>query len=310
MVVATLALTISYDGAAFVGSQFQRTGRTVQGVLGAALASIYGAPPDTVFAGRTDTGVHAAGQVVSFVPPSARVPTARLAAALNHALPDDLSVVAVSDLPGAFNARFAATWREYRYRVWSGQRDPLARRTVWWRSAALDVEAMRQAATMLLGRHDFAAFAGGGEGVPWADRRRQRMGTVRTLFASEVRELEPWWGPRSPAGQFVEYRVVGDGFLPRMVRSLVAALVDVARGARAGEWIGGLLDAGDRRLGGGTAPAHGLTLWQIGYAPYPRMGMVEESALRADGRPPNVDDRMDAKGRMHRGTADLVTEGA
>ena len=308
--MATLALTISYDGEAFVGSQIQRAGRTVQGVLGEALAAVYGSRPDTVFAGRTDSGVHAAGQVVSFVAPQTKLAPERLAAAVNRALPDDVAVVAVSEVPGAFNARFAAAWREYRYRLWSGQREPLARRWAWRRSAAIDLDAMARAAAMLIGRHDFAAFAGGGEGVPWAARRRSARGTERTVFASEVRRLEPWWGSAVPAGTLVEYRVVGDGFLPRMVRSLVAALVDVARGVRDLAWIESLLEAGDRRLGGGTAPAHGLTLWRVGYAPFPAPGVVEATRVAEAGSPPPVDDRLDTTGRTQRGTADLVTEGA
>jgi len=308
--VSTFALTVSYDGHGFAGSQVQPAARTVQGVLAEALAAIYGQQVAMVFAGRTDAGVHAAGQVVSFVAPHAGPDPTKLLAALNHSLPDDVAVAAVNQVPVGFNARFAARWREYRYRIWSGNREPLARGWVWRRGFGLDLEMMNRAAAMLRGRHDFASFAGGGEGVPWSKRRERPRGTIRTLFASEVRELEPWWRPRGPAGRLIEYRVVGDGFLPRMVRSLISALVDVARGKREPEWIAAMLRAHDRRLAGGTAPAHGLTLWQVGYAAFPAQGIGQETAVAVAGSPPPVDDRMETTGRTQRGTADLVTEGA
>ena len=273
--MTTFALTLAYDGAGFAGSQAQPSARTVQGVLAEALATIFGGPVATVFAGRTDTGVHAAGQVVSCRIPDATADPAALIAALNGVLPDDVAVVGAVAVPEGFNARFAAKWREYRYRVWAGGREPLARRWAWQRGAALDIGAMRRAAAVLAGTHDFASFASGGEGVPWSDRRARPASTVRTLFASEVGEVEPWWGPPRPTGgRLIEYRVAGDGFLPRMVRSLVCALVDVARGRREAGWIASLLEAADRRLGAGTAPAHGLTLWRVGYETYPALGVV------------------------------------
>jgi tRNA pseudouridine(38-40) synthase len=193
--MATLALTLSYDGRNFSGSQIQPTGRTVQGALAEALANVYGEPVATVFAGRTDAGVHAAAQVVSLTEPGIGRRGTALRAALNHWLPDDIAVATVDMAADSFSARFDARWREYRYFVWSGGREPLANGWVWRRSAVLDVEAMRQSASMLMGTHDFASFVGGGEGVPWSKRRGQEHGTVRTLFASRVRECDPWWRP-------------------------------------------------------------------------------------------------------------------
>lgn len=309
--MATLALTLSYDGRNFSGSQVQPTGRTVQGALAEALANVYGEPVATVFAGRTDAGVHAAAQVVSLTEPGIGHGGTTLKAALNHWLPDDIAVASVDMAADSFSARFDARWREYRYFVWSGGREPLANGWVWRRSAVLDAEAMRQAASMLMGTHDFASFVGGGEGVPWSKRRGQEHGTMRTLFASQVRECDPWWRPSDPSeGQLFEYRVAGNGFLPQMVRSLASALVDVGRGARDPGWVGELLEQRDRRLGPATAPPHGLTLWRVGYDDWPMPGVLSEKVATTAGNASSTGPTDELRGRTHRGTANLVTEGA
>lgn len=308
--MATLALTLSYDGRRFRGSQVQSASRTVQGVLAEGLAAIYREPVATVFAGRTDAGVHAAGQVVGLTEPAAERPPVVLRAELNWRLPDDVAVLEVGVARSAFHARFDAKWREYRYRIWSGERVPLADGLVWRRRAALDIGRMVQAGRILLGTHDFASFVGGGEGVPWSVRRGVGAGTVRTLFASELYEVEPWWQPRGfGGGRLIEYRVIGDGFLPRMVRSLVSALVDVGRGEREPGWMAELLGGRDRRLGPGTAPAHGLTLWQVGYDAYPRLGFLDETASQvAESQSPSGHED-GTGGSNHRGTAHVVTKG-
>jgi tRNA pseudouridine38-40 synthase len=265
--VPRLVLTVAYDGTDFAGSQIQPGARTVQGELDAAIARVGGVRPVTRFAGRTDRGVHAAGQVVGLDDPRPEWPGWRVAKALNAVLPPDLAVVRAERAADGFDARFDARWREYRYRVWFGGPAPLVCRTVWRATGGADAGAMREAAALLLGSHDFAAFAGGGEGVPWSERRRRPRGTARTLFASDVREMVPWWGPVAD-GRLVEYRVVGDGFLPQMVRAIVAALVEVGRGRRPPAWVGEVLAARDRRAGGGLAGPNGLTLWRVGYAPW------------------------------------------
>lgn len=262
-----LVLVVSYDGTGFAGSQVQPAARTVQGELDAALVRIAGARPATRFAGRTDRGVHAAGQVVSLDDPRPDWPVERFVRALNALLPDDLAVVRAGRAANGFDARYDARWREYRYRLWFGGSAPLAERTVWRAHGAVDVAAMRAAAVTLLGTHDFAAFAGGGEGVPWSERRRRPRGTTRTLFASDIRDLDPWWGPEAD-GRLVEYRVVGDGFLPQMVRAIVAALVEIGRGRKPTGWAAELLAAADRREADGLAGPNGLTLWRVGFAPW------------------------------------------
>jgi tRNA pseudouridine38-40 synthase len=124
---------------------------------------------------------------------------------------------------------------------------------------------MAAAAAMLIGTHDVAAFAAGGEGVPWSDRRKRGRGTVRTIHLCTAEEAVPWWGAEPP-GQLVEIRIVADAFLPRMVRGIVGALVEIGQGNRARDWMAELLAGQDRRLGPMNAPAHGLTLWRVGYA--------------------------------------------
>lgn len=259
-------LTIAYDGKAFWGSQRQPARRTVQGVLEAALHDFSGLECPAVFAGRTDRGVHAIGQVVGF--PDARPDLSAdvIRNALNARLPDDLAVMAVTREGPGFDARRDAAWREYRYRIWCGPPVPLIRTTAWMRRRGLDLAPMRAACGRLRGRHDFAAFAGGGDGVPWAERRLTRRGTVRTIRYCSIRALAlPWPAPTDAAGGAIEARIIADGFLPHMVRAIMGALVEIGSGGRAPEWINELIEAADRRAGPRTAPPHGLVLWRVGY---------------------------------------------
>ena len=260
---AALVLVVSYDGTDFAGSQLQPGARTVQGELNAALARLAGGPVRTVFAGRTDAGVQAAGQVVSLPDPRPDLDEPTLLKALNAAMADDVAVVQVERRPNGFHARHDARWREYRYRVWSGPPQPLLRHYSWQRRGPLDPEAMAAGARRLRGERDVAALAGGGEGVPWSERRTRPRGTVRRIVRSSCRSMDPWWG--EPDGTLVEIRVAADGFLPRMVRNIAALLVEIGEGERPPEWVDEVLAGRDRRLGGGTAPPQGLTLWRVGY---------------------------------------------
>lgn len=262
--MSRLALTVGYDGTDFGGSQSQPGQRTVQGEVERALALVMGQPTPAVFAGRTDRGVHASGQVVGCEDRRPSMALREVRAAINGHLPADVAVVGVERRADAFHARFDARWREYRYRVWSGPPDPLARRFVWWRSEALELAPMATAAADVMGRHDFAGFAGGGDGVPWSERRNRPRGSVRTLLLCHCGEIPVWWGTTG-RGRLLEIRVVADGFLPRMVRNLVGAFVEVGRGDRPAGWLRTLLGAQDRRVGGATAPPHGLTFWRVGY---------------------------------------------
>lgn len=257
-------LTIAYDGRLFFGSQRQGSRRTVQAELERAFGELWEAETKTVFAGRTDQGVHATGQVVSAPDLRPDLDGQTVRKALNVRLPADLSVKRVERRNAGFHARYDAIWREYRYRLWTGTRQPLIEGSVAQRERRVDRDAMSDAARQLVGRHDLAAFAGGGEGVPWSERRRAPRGTLRTLLCCSVSRLDPWWG-RETEGELIEIRVAADGFLPRMVRNIAGALIDVGRGERPAGWITDLIVGGDRRLAGKTAPADGLILWRVGY---------------------------------------------
>lgn len=263
--MARLVMTVSYDGSGFAGSQVQPRARTVQGELERALVILRYPDQRTLFAGRTDTGVHAAGQVVACEDARPAMSGPALRAALNALLPDDLVVKRVDRRGGEFHPRYDARWREYRYRIWSGERAPLGRSAIWHRRSALDVHRMDAAAKRFIGTKDFASVAGGGEGVPWAAVTERGRGTIRTVLACGCKHITPWWGPDDGDGALYEVRVVADGFLPRMVRSMAAVIVDVGRNARSVDAVDKMLSGRDRRLGGGTAPAQGLTLWRVGY---------------------------------------------
>jgi len=261
--MAVLVLTVAYEGMAFAGSQVQPGVRTVQEEIETALAGLMGYAERCVFAGRTDSGVHAAGQVVGCRDGRPTMAPANIRAALNARLPTDVAVTDVRREADGFHARHDARWREYRYRVWSGGRQPLAQRQVWQRTGPLDPAAMDEAAGRLIGERDFASLAGAGDGVPWSERRDQGRGTVRRVLLCRCRELVPWWG--TAEGTLVEIRVVADAFLPHMVRNLTSLLVEASRGERGADWIDRVLDRRDRRAAPATAPAHGLTLWRVGY---------------------------------------------
>jgi tRNA pseudouridine38-40 synthase len=259
-------LTLSYDGTAFAGSQIQPGQRTVQGELVAALRRLGGKGARTTFAGRTDRGVHAFGQVVAVNFPEWRATAESLERALAARLPGDMTARHVVESDTDFNPRFDAVWREYRYWIVPGVLSPFLGRYAWLLRDGLDAGRMNEAARILLGTHDFASFAGGGEGVPWSERATRRRGTTRTLLRCAVRTVELTPGPGRDAGAAaLEFRIAADGFLPRMVRNITGALVEVGQGRREPAWIGEILAARDRRQGSEVAPAHGLTLWRVGF---------------------------------------------
>jgi len=258
-------LTVAYHGHGFFGSQRQDGKRTVQGELEQAIAEVVGFSVPAYLAGRTDQGVHAAGQVVSLADYRPDLRDETVLKAINSHLPDDLAVTEVARRPLGFHARYDARWREYRYRIWTGVRQPLVADNVWQRSGLLDLNAMNAAAIQLMGTHDVASFAGGGEGVPGAERQTKARGTVRSIVLCRVVTVPPWWGASRGQGTLLELRIAADGFLPRMVRTITGTLIEIGRGARPVNWIDELLSAKDRRLGPKTAPAYGLTLWRVGY---------------------------------------------
>lgn len=242
----TLKLTIAYDGTAFAGWQMQANQRTVQGALEEALLPIEGTRVVVHAAGRTDAGVHAAGQVISFSLAS-QIPCDALARALNVRLDQDVRVMHAEDAPETFNARFDARTKTYHYAIYQASVvPPPLRHFVWHIPRALDVAAMNEAAAALVGEHDFAAFrAAGGDVVT----------TRREILASHMVSRD---------GQVV-YEVTGTGFLRHMVRNIVGTLVDIGRGRRPVEDMIRVLLSGDRAHASATAPPQGLTLVRVDY---------------------------------------------
>jgi tRNA pseudouridine38-40 synthase len=240
-------LTISYDGTTFVGWQRQASGVSIQGLLEDALAELEGAPVAVAGAGRTDAGVHALGQVAS-VSLSRDVDAATVLRAANARLPGTVRVLDAIDVGPAFHARFNATSKSYRYRIWNADvLNPFERAYVWHVPApVLDVKAMSAAAALLEGRHDFAAFQTAGAETKTTDR---------VVFSSQV----------SGGPSLITFEIRGDGFLRHMVRGIVGSLVEVGRGRYPATWMQDVLASRARANAGPTAPAAGLFLVRVEY---------------------------------------------
>ncbi len=245
-----LRIDLAYDGTGFRGWATQPGLRTVEGELRAALATALRVPRvDLVCAGRTDAGVHARGQVVHCdVPEAAGGVPDQLGRRLNGILPSDVRVRRVAEAPAGFDARFGALWRRYAYRVADAAElvDPLARAHVLAWPRRLDLAAMNDASTLLVGHHDFASFC----------RRREGATTIRTLL-----DLE--WA-RDADGLAVA-TVRADAFCHSMVRSLVGCLFAVGEGRRPVAWAGEVLRSAQRDPSVAVAHAHGLTLEEVAY---------------------------------------------
>ena len=272
-----LRLDLAYDGTGFHGWATQPGLRTVQGLLEDALAMLLRVDSVAVTcAGRTDTGVHARGQVVHLDVDDAVLvasagrnrehPPRALLRRLNGVLPDDVRVLRVAAAPAGFDARFSALWRRYAYRIADAPAavDPLARNHVLTWSRPLDLDAMNQAAALLEGEHDFAAFC----------RKREGATTVRTL-------LELRW-TRDGDG-LAEAVVRADAFCHNMVRALVGCLVAVGEGRREPSWAGEVLAARVRDSGVTVMHAHGLTLEEVAYPADDELSARAEQARRVTG---------------------------
>src|SRR5476651_2358972 len=265
-------VTLAYDGTDYVGWQRQSNGVSIQGLLEDALRALDERDVTVHGAGRTDAGVHALGQVAAFT--LHRVLTGEtLVRALNARLPDAIRVLSAGEAPPEFHPRMARA-KTYRYRIWNGDvMNPLERRFAWHVSGALDVDAMRAAAALLVGRHDFAAFQSAGSDVAT---------TTREIFVSRIAECGVraadsglWIGEesasasapalRTPHSALLCYEVSGDGFLRHMVRAIAGTLVEVGRGRQPVDWVGRVLASRDRASAGPTAPPEGLVLVRVMY---------------------------------------------
>jgi tRNA pseudouridine38-40 synthase len=262
-------LDLCYDGTGFSGWAAQPERRTVQGELTSALALLLRVPVVLTVAGRTDAGVHAAGQVAHVDVPAGAWATLRdsLVRRLAGVLPPDIRVSAVTAVAPGFDARFSALRRRYVYRVtdapWGA--DPLRRvDTLAW-PRRLSAEAMAEAATLLLGEHDFAAFC----------RRRQGATTIRALLSFSV--------AREPDG-VIRVAVEADAFCHSMVRSLVGALIAVGEARQPVTWPASLLSRTRRADDVTVAPPHGLTLMAVEYPPDAELASRAEQTRRVRTR--------------------------
>lgn len=253
----TIKLTLAYDGTDLVGWQRQRTGVSVQGLLEASLAPLDGRPVTAAGAGRTDAGVHALGQVASFVLDHP-LPVDSLVRAVNARLPDAVRALSAEEAPDGFHARFSARAKTYRYRLLATPiADPLLARYAWHVSDRLDLAAMIDAFRRVEGRHDFAAFQASG-----SDRRD----TTRTVSRARVTLDPPDWRT-DPArhAMVVVFELTGDGFLRHMVRNVIGTVVEVGQRRRTAASVDTLLAGAPRGEAGPTAPPQGLCLVGVTY---------------------------------------------
>ena len=241
----TYRVDLAYDGTGFSGYARQKGQRTVQGELEAALATVLGEPVETAVAGRTDAGVHARGQVVSFQGDG--VDPARMRRSLNGIVGPEIGVGKIAEVEDGFHARFSAKWRRYRYSIDQGPvPDPLTRHMVWHVGRSLDLDAMRTAAALLVGERDFSSFC-------------------RTIKGkSNVRRIESVHWVEGSQG-VLELWVQANSFCQQMVRSIVGFCYDVGRGFSKAESATRVVDARSRSAVATVAPPHGLVLWEVGY---------------------------------------------
>lgn len=244
--MTTFKLTIEYEGTAYAGWQRQPNRPTIQAAIEEAFRRITQTDVTVIGAGRTDAGVHALGQVASFRTDRAW-PGDMWVRALNALLPPDISILSAEQVADDFHARYSARGKAYDYRILNrAERSALERHRAWHLRQPLDINAMRQAASLLTGRHDFSSF--------------QNLPTDTENPVCDLRRLE-----LVHAQPILTIRAEADRFLRQMVRSIVGTLVEVGQGKRSPDSLKDILAARDRRAAGVTAPAHGLYLVRVDY---------------------------------------------
>ena len=255
-----LAAGIEYDGTAFNGWQVQPHAPSIQEALSKAISIVADEPVECVGAGRTDTGVHATGQVAHFDTRARRAEHSWLLG-INSNLPTDINVNWVAKVPAEFHARFSARSRSYRYLILNSPvRSALYRQRAWWVLKPLDAELMQTAADALLGEHDFSSFRAAA---------CQASSPVRTITEIAVERQ----------GEIIVITCSANAFLHHMVRNLAGSLMRIGRGDEPPEWLAEILAAKDRKRSGITAPAMGLTLTDVGYPDFPLPDAPRRSLL-------------------------------
>jgi tRNA pseudouridine38-40 synthase len=245
-----IKLTIAYDGRAYQGWQVQKTGVGVQQKIEEAMSRLFPSVGRLRSASRTDTGVHALGMVADVEVPrqALRMPLRKLPLALNACLPEDIRIVSAQRMAPGFHARFDASGKQYRYTVWNHPvMNPLRRHQAWHVPVPLDWEAMKAAARLFVGEHDFRSFA--------TTHTYEIEDTVRTVTRCDLRR----------SGPLLTFIIEGDGFLYKMCRGIVGTLVQLGRGKFDLAQLRRILEEKDRRAAGMTAPAHGLVLYKVFY---------------------------------------------
>ena len=241
-----VALGIEYDGTSYNGWQRQKSGIGVQARLEEALSRVANETIEVTCAGRTDTGVHASGQVVHFDTSADRSERSWLLGA-NSNLPPDINLTWVKFVDDEFHARYTALSRSYRYRILNRlQRSALHRNRAWWVYQPLDVERMHRAAQTLAGEHDFSAFRAAG---------CQASSPIREILSIGVARADDW----------VILEITANAFLQHMVRNVMGTLVTIGSADGSEKSMAAILDSKDRRTGGPAAPPHGLTLTRVDY---------------------------------------------
>lgn len=241
-----IKLTVAYDGTDYCGWQIQPNGITVEEVLNRNLSELTGEEITVTGASRTDSGVHAQGNVAVF-DSDTTIPPERIAYAVNRKLPEDIVVVRSEEVPGDWHPRYQETEKTYEYHILNREMpDPVRRRDTYFVSYPLDLEAMRRAAAYLKGEHDFRSFCNVHTDV---------QDTVRTIYDLDIIR----------SGDLVTVRIRGNGFLYNMVRIIVGTLVRVGRGFYSPGQVKEILEAKERTSAGVTAPPQGLVLVKIDY---------------------------------------------
>jgi tRNA pseudouridine38-40 synthase len=241
-------LAVAYDGTEYAGWQVQPNGTTIQEVMEGAFSRILQEPVRLRAAGRTDAGVHAREQVVDFADAGVR-DLETIVRGGNALLPPAIRVLSASVAPETFDARRHATEKEYRYFLYLSPVDsPFLSRYAWHIEAPLDLEAVREGLSHLVGEHDFSSFRGQG---------CTAISPVRTVFRAEVAKHD--------VPGLVSIDVAGAGFLRHMVRNIVGTVVNAGKGKHSADHIGEILRARDRSAAGVNAPPNGLFLWRVSY---------------------------------------------
>ncbi|MBQ6442179.1 MAG: tRNA pseudouridine(38-40) synthase TruA [Lachnospiraceae bacterium] len=241
-----ILLIVAYDGTEYCGWQIQPNGVTIEAVLNRELTRLLGEEIKVIGASRTDAGVHAMGNVCVF-DTDTRIPPEKISYALNQSLPEDIVVQQSKEVAADFHPRKCESRKTYEYRILNrAMRDPNCRRNTYFYHWELDTDAMQEAASYLVGEHDFQSFC---------SPATEAETTVRTIYALTVEK----------EGDLITIRITGNGFLYNMVRIIAGTLLEVGNGKRKPEEIAEILEKKDRSATGPTAPACGLTLMEIAF---------------------------------------------